>query len=115
MLNKLNRLQKDKDFSKVFRSSRPVFTGNLNVRALKRPDAGPSRFGFVISNKIEKRATRRNALKRRLRAATRELIPSIKVGFNVVITVKQNYSYPYDYVKLKTDLNLAYAKIGLKK
>jgi len=113
MLAKSNRLQKDKDFSKVFRSSRPVFAGNLNLRAMKRSDIGPSRFGFVISNKIEKRATRRNGLKRRLRAAVRELTPSIKTGLNIVITVKQNYNYPYNYIEIKTDLKSACAKIGL--
>lgn len=113
MLSKANRLQKDKDFSKVFRASRPVFVGNLAVRAMKRSDSNSSRFGFVISNKIDKRATRRNALKRRLRSIVREL-SLLKDGFNVVIMVKQNYAFPYNYIEIKKDLEDAFVKLQLK-
>ena len=109
MLSKQNRLQKDREFSKVFRSSRPFFAGRIVVRAMKRPDSKPSRFGFVISNKIDKRATRRNALKRRLRSSVRELLP-LKDGFNVVIMVKQNYPFPYQFDEIKEDVKEALIK-----
>lgn len=114
MLSKQNRLQKDKEFTKVFRTSRPVFTDNIAVRVMKRFDTKPSRFGFVISNKIDKRATRRNALKRRLRSATRELLPGLKSGFNVVILVKKNYPFPYQLNIIKKDLEETFTKLQLK-
>jgi ribonuclease P protein component len=103
MLSKKNRLQKDKDFAKVFKASRPAYFGKLAVRA-KENGGKPTRFGFVISNKIDKRSTRRNALKRRLRAIVRELILEIRSGYDVVVIVKENYPWPYDYAKIKQDL-----------
>jgi len=115
MLKKVNRLQKDKDFAKVFRSSRPVVAGNLSVRMTKKTNSQPSRFGFVISNKIEKRATRRNALKRRLRSMVRDLGLSPETGFDLVVIVRQNYNYPYDFNQIKADLRAACLKLNLFK
>ncbi len=120
MLSRPNRLHKDREFSKVFRTSRPIFTGpkgapvggSLAVRAMKRADSLSSRFGFVVSNKIDKRATRRNGLKRRMRSAVRELLPVVP-SFNVVIMVKQNYPFPYQYSDIKRDIEEAFVKLKI--
>jgi ribonuclease P protein component len=160
MLKKINRLQKDRDFQKVFKGSRVTKSENLIFRVHERQDQrskikdhsprlreseagkhisnskndgiphfashfaprasrdkrddrssetmkqwsnGPrgARFGFVVSNKVNKRATRRNALKRRLRATVRELMPSLDRNIDVIITVKRDFEYPYDYGEIK--------------
>jgi len=48
-----------------------------------------SRFGFIISKKIDKRAVRRNRIKRLLREAIRCLLPQIEKGYDVVFLVKK--------------------------
>lgn len=102
MLKKISRIRRDADFKKVFKSSRPFSVGRLAIR-VRTSGLPESRFGFVISNKIDKRATKRNALKRRLRALAREKLPSIKKGFDLVVLVRQGYPSPLDYEIIKND------------
>lgn len=112
MLSKVHRLQKDKDFKKVFRFSRPAQAGNLAIRTAENR-LKQSRFGFVISNKIEKRATRRNALKRRLRALARSLISRVKTGYDVIVIVRTGYKFPYDYSVISADFHEGLRKAGI--
>jgi len=43
-----------------------------------------SRFGFVVSSKVSKKAVVRNKVKRRLRESVRSRLDSIKKGFDIV-------------------------------
>lgn len=115
MLKKENRLQKEKEFSRVFKGSRPIYTENLVLRFVKQPQVlkPDTRFGFVISNKINKLATRRNALKRQLRAVIQDQLSNIKVGYNVVITVKSDFDYPYYQDSIRKQVEEGLKKAGL--
>lgn len=113
MLDKLNRLRKNSDFAKTFKNGKGIFVGKLSLKVAGSPRSKVCRFGFVISNKIEQRATRRNALKRRLRAATREFQSQIAGTADVVVVVKQNYAWPYDYTEIKGDLEKGLRQAGL--
>ena len=84
----------------MFKQSKPVFLGNLAIRTRQGAGAVP-RFGFIISNKIDKRATRRNKIKRYLRNAARAVLKDIKPGTDVVVIVKSNFPYPYDRVEIE--------------
>ncbi|TVU54321.1 MAG: ribonuclease P protein component [Arthrospira sp. PLM2.Bin9] len=95
MLPQVNRLRAPKDFKAVYTRGLHRKTAHLTLRALKRLvppeiDAGdpPSRFGISISQKVSKRAVRRNLLKRQIRAGLRELLSKISPGWDVVIVVK---------------------------
>lgn len=112
MLHTDNRLRKDKDFRRLFSSSRPFFAGHLSLRSGKN-SLNKTRFGFVISNKIDKRSTRRNSLKRRLRVIARELILTIKPGYDVIVVVRENFTYPYNLVEIKTDFIRGMKGLGL--
>ncbi len=61
----------------------------LGLRALKRTspptEIQPSRIGFSISQKVSKHAVARNLIKRRLRAAIRELLPRLSQGWDIVV------------------------------
>jgi len=114
MLTKENRLRNDKDFKKVFKLSRPVYAGRLALRKSENR-FGLVRFGFVISNKIDKRATRRNGLKRRLRAKAKELISGVKPGYDVLVVVKESYPFPYNYKEISADMEGGLRKLDLKK
>ena len=116
MLSIQNRLKDKKDFDRVFKKSRPIFSKKLSIRFTVRTKRDlPTRFGFIISNKIDKRATRRNALRRRLRAIVRSLISSIDPGYDVVVIVKQNFPYPYQYEEIEKELKEALGKAKLVK
>ena len=119
MLGKLNRITRDKDFKKIFKRSKKIETENLifrvnerktqetrnkdtnNIQTQKLKQARGPRFGFVVSNKINKRATRRNALKRRLRAGVRELLPTLLRDIDAIILVKKDFPSPYNYQDIK--------------
>ena len=126
MLKKLNRISKDKEYKKIFRKSKKFETENLVFRVVKRdsnaqgskklkPNAYnlTSRFGFIVSNKIDKRAARRNRLKRRLRAVVGESLDKIKPGFDVVILVKRQPKYPYKFEEIKEEVLMGMKKAEL--
>jgi len=135
MLEKKYRISKDKEYKKIFRKSKKFDTENLVFRVAKRnvtstdlshrkntedsnklkPNAYGlnSRFGFVVSNKIDKRAARRNGLKRRLRAVIGENLDTIKPGFDVVIMVKKQPKYPYKYEEIKSEVLEGIRRCGL--
>ena len=114
MLQKENRLNKTRDFEKVFKKTRPVFARNLSVRIFqKNASKLPFRAGFIISNKISKLATRRNALKRQLRQILHDLISELKPGYDVIVTVKSDFSYPYKQEEIKAQLIEIFKKANL--
>lgn len=84
MLPKLNRLKKKKDFKKVFKSGKGV---NLNFIVLKFNKNGlkNSRFGFIVSSKVSKKAVVRNKIKRRLRESVKRKIDDVKGGLDIVL------------------------------
>jgi len=49
----------------------------------------PSRFGFIISSKIDKKAVRRNRAKRLLSEAIAKLNPQLRPGYEVVVLAKK--------------------------
>ena len=50
---------------------------------------GPSRFAFIVSKKIDKRASKRNRFKRLLREAIRLNLTKIKPGYNIILLAKK--------------------------
>ena len=70
MLLKKNRLQKKKDFERVFAQGKGFRQDLLFLKAAKN-DLGTIRFGIVVSKKVSKSAVKRNKVKRRLREIIR--------------------------------------------
>jgi len=89
MLPKQNRLKKKKDFERVFKQGKGIKRNFLLFKFIKN-DLGVSRFGFVVSQKISKKVTVRNKIKRRLRMVLRGELPKIKPGFDGVWVVLKN-------------------------
>lgn len=86
MLPQNNRLKKKKDFEKVFRKGKGFKEDFLALKTC-RNDFNCSRFGFVVSQKISKKATVRNKIKRMLRKIIEENLKTIKKGSDVLIIV----------------------------
>lgn len=85
-LFKQNRLF-TKDFL-IIKKQKGIFGADafLKIKAVKN-NLIQSRFGFVVSGRVSKRAVERNKIKRRLRAIIRNKLSDIKKGFDVIIIV----------------------------
>lgn len=89
MLPKEYRLRKDKDFQSVYWKGK-VFQNNFFIVRILKNNQQVSRFGFVVSAKVSKKATERNRLKRRLRELIRLNLNKFETGFDVVIIAKKS-------------------------
>jgi ribonuclease P protein component len=105
-LPKVHRLKRRQEFSKVHQAGVRRSTRNFTLRALRQipirqgkpalPDAvdsqgrspAPTRIGITVSAKVSKRAVVRNRIKRRIRAALRELMPGFSTGWMIVVIVQ---------------------------
>lgn len=112
MLPKINRLTATGDFRNVF--SRGLLSESRLIRMkFVKNYKNFSRFGFIVSTKFHKKASKRNLVKRRLRAAVFFLFKKVKPGYDIVIWPKaaikenRNYHHIIDNIKellLKNDI-----------
>lgn len=65
MLKRKYRLNRNKDFQRVFSAGRSFYGAGLGIKAAAN-DLGYPRLGILISKKVSKHATVRNRLKRQL-------------------------------------------------
>jgi len=106
-----NRLKKEEDFKKVFKKGRG-FTNNLFVLKIVKNNLDISRFAFVISKKISKKATVRNRIKRRLDNVIRVDLPKIKKGWDGIIIVLPGAEIK-DFKEIEEDINQLLEKARL--
>lgn len=111
MLARTFRLVKESDFTKVLRKGRGWRTPQAQFKSLSN-GLKISRFGIVVSNKVSKKASKRNLLKRRLREIIRGLMPDIKPGYDIVLI-----AYPplleKDFSQLQELVSQAFQKLAL--
>ncbi len=104
MLPKENRLTDDYDFRRVKRLGRSYHCPIFKLTVAPQKIAAPPRFGFVISTKIDKRATVRNRIKRLLREAVRAKLSRIPEGFDLVFVVRPKIvGQSYEEVRAEVD------------
>jgi ribonuclease P protein component len=84
MLKKLYRLNKTKDIQNLMKTGRAFYSPILMVKA-KANDLAHSRFAIIVSNKVSKKATQRNLIKRRLREIVRLQLDKLETGADVAI------------------------------
>lgn len=112
MLSSAHRLRKRQDFALVYQHGACWRGRYLLLRTRKQrrrlapgsstslPQIGASgvatRIGITVSQKVSKRAVQRNRIKRQLRAACRVLLPQIRPGWDLVITVRASRDLPTD-------------------
>lgn len=90
MLPKSHRLPAS-EIQTVLKQGRKITMpmGQLIFRQTQNP---VSRFAFVVSTRIDKRAVVRNRIKRLLRESIRHLLPEIKPGHDMLIVARSNQS-----------------------
>ncbi len=84
MLPKINRLKKKKDIERVFKSGRGLKEDFLILKAAKNGFKN-SRFAFIVSSKVSKKATLRNKIRRRLSKLIGFKIEKIKKGIDFIL------------------------------
>lgn len=84
MLPKLQRIKKKKDFEAIFKKAKSFKKGFLIFKVSKN-SLDVSRFGFVVSQKVSKKATIRNKVRRRLASIIKSEVNKIANGIDVII------------------------------
>ena len=84
MLARANRVTRPADFRTAVRRGRRIGTSAAVLHILERPGSEPSRFGFIVTKAVGVAVTR-NLVRRRLRALSRELLPTMPEGRDVVM------------------------------
>ena len=91
VLSKPYRLRKYRDFSRVYQKGKRSRTDCLAICVYPRSpqtESEPTRIGIAVGQKVSKRAVVRNLIKRRIRAACRQLLPQLKPGRDIVIVAR---------------------------
>lgn len=113
MLAIKHRLKKQKDFDNVWQTGRSSFNKCLGIKISKNKLAN-SRFGFIVSTKVSKKATDRNKLKRQFRNIIKKNIKNIKPGYDVVI-ITQKTIINIDYKEITSLVLGSLKKLGVIK
>lgn len=85
MLPPAHRLTRRRDFARVSAAGKSVYTPTLRLRWVFTGRKA-SRLAVVVSTRVSKHATKRNRLRRQLRAVLREQLPHVKPGFDAVLS-----------------------------
>jgi len=88
-LNIKNRLKRKADLQKVFKKGKYLEGSFLFIKFIKN-SLGLSRFGFVISSKVSKKAVTRNRTRRVLSEVVRVNMDRMNNNYDVIINIKKN-------------------------
>lgn len=108
MLSEANRLKKKKDLERVFRRGQGFKEGFLFLKIVSN-NLKTSRFAFVISLKVAKKASLRNKIKRRLREIIKIKLPKMKTGFDIVLVTFPGIE-TQDFQEIEETINKLFKK-----
>jgi ribonuclease P protein component len=86
MLKKTNRVTKDKEFDRAFKTGQSFYTKLFGIKAANN-DLPVVRLGVLVSTKVSKKAVVRNKLKRQIREIIQKDLPKLKIGKDLVVIV----------------------------
>jgi ribonuclease P protein component len=111
MLPKINCLKKKKDFEQVFKKGKGFKEDFLILKYISS-NLRESRFGIIVSQKVSKKATTRNKIKRRLRALISFKLPKIKKSIDAVLVVLPGFENK-DFWEAEEIINKLFEKAKL--
>lgn len=107
-LNKKNRLKRKKDFESVFKKGKASKGNFLFARYLEN-DLGFSRFAFIVSSKVSRKAVVRNKVRRVLSDISRAKLEELGPVDIILIADQKITAAPRD--KIEQDLESIFRKI----
>ena len=114
MLLKKNRIQKKRDIERIFKEGKSFKEGFLVLKTAKN-NLNIARFGFIVSQKISKKANVRNKIKRRLRETIRLKIKLLKPNTdNLFISLPGIERKEFKNIKETIEKLFKKAKINLR-
>jgi ribonuclease P protein component len=113
VLKRIFRLTDNKDFQTVYRRGRYNATALFSVNALPNR-IGKTKIGIVVNKKVTKKASERNAIKRKVREIVRHDLSRLNKGQSVIITARQPVMNA-DYTMMKKDILSSFKKLELFK
>ncbi len=111
MLAKKYKLKKKKELTALFQSGKFQKSRFLRLKWMKN-NLETNRFVFAISNKVSKKTTQRNRIKRKLEEIIRNNFQNIKQGYDLAI-IAQPEILTINYQLIKQDLIELLKKTGL--
>lgn len=103
MLAKIYRITKESDFEKVFKNGKKVSSQDFIIRFMAN-GLENCRFSVIVSNKISKKATERNKLKRRIKATISKNLTNFRQN-NDIIIITLDHSKKLKFDDLKDNLS----------
>ncbi|MDD5340907.1 MAG: ribonuclease P protein component [Patescibacteria group bacterium] len=92
MLKKINRLKLKKDIESLMKHGKAVYFLFLVLRFQKN-GLNYSRFVIITSNKVSKRANKRNLIRRRIREILRHNLGQIASGYDIAVITSPKIIY----------------------
>lgn len=108
MLPKANRLKREKDIERVFKEGESFKEDFLILKTVKS-NLKNSRFAFIVSQKVSKKAALRNKIRRRLSELARLKIKNIKKGMDLVLLATPGLEEK-DFWEIEETINKIFAK-----
>src|SRR4030042_7081696 len=87
MLSNANRLKKEKDIERVFKTGKGIKEGFL-VFKMAKSQFKNSRFCFIVGKNVSRKANIRNKIKRRMREIVRAKMKKIKKEIDGIFIAK---------------------------
>lgn len=106
------RLTSDYDFRRVKRLGKSVTTPFFGLYFARALQSATTRFGIIVTNSLNKRATRRNKVRRMLRLAIAAHLSGYQPGYDVVL-VAFRQSLTATYEEISDSFNQALSKTPL--
>ena len=83
------RIKGKDNFQKVKENGKVFQFGLFGLSSLSRKDKEVTRFAFIVSTKISKKAVQRNRIKRLLADSVKVLLTKIKKGYDIIFLAKR--------------------------
>jgi ribonuclease P protein component len=107
------RISRKKDFERAFKKGNRYDNDFLFLKIFKN-NLKISRFGFIVSRKISKKANIRNKIKRQISEIIKLELPKIEKGFDIILLTKPGIE-KINFKKIKENLKKILRKANLLK
>ena len=105
-------LKKKKDFERVLKLGKGFKEDFIFLKIIKN-DLKVNRFGLIVGQKISKKATLRNKIKRRLRVLVKTKLSKLEPGFDLVLLAIPGLENK-DYWEMEEILNKLFKRANIQ-